>query len=126
RQKGGCKGNLTGSIRGENENPERARGRFRLLARTAVFANPPVFSVFFSFFLSFRSCLPGLHFSQDFPSLCAATQHLCVHCLPWADAFSQHVLSPAKAGPARNTPEQIIATISFMVFIASSLRYWIQ
>src|SRR6476620_4940152 len=78
-------------------------------------------AAFFLSFFSFRSCFSGLHFSQDLPSLCAATQHLCVHSLPAAEAFSQQVLSlsfsPAMAEPTRRETVQAIILSTLISFI---------
>ena len=86
----------------------------------------PYLSAFLSafFFSSFRSSLLGLHFSQDLPSLWAETQHLCLHSLPSAAAFSQQVcffpgFSAAPAGPASSEdahPRTTKVLINFIIF----------
>src|SRR6266850_740094 len=89
---------------------------------------------YLSFFSSFlTSSLCGLHFSQDLPSLWAATQHLCVHSLPSALAFSQQVCflslvsfdeeSAAIAGPARIASAHTTALRVLMSFIFFVLRH---
>ena len=113
--------------------PECARnGRLRVLAFPPV--PGPYLAVlvdaFLSVFFSLRSSLFGLHFSQDLPSLCAVTQHLCLHSLPSAAAFSQQVcffsgLSAAPTGPPNSEhrhPRRTKVFINFIIFNALRLR----
>src|SRR4051812_10230936 len=79
------------------------------------------------------SSLLGLHFSQDLLSLCAATQHLCLHSLPSALAFSQQVcflsVSAPMAVPARiataqaNALRVLMSFIVLLVTITVSVRF---
>ena len=104
--------------------PECARnGRVRVLAFPPV--PGPYLAVlvdaFLSVFFSLRSSLFGLHFSQDLPSLCAVTQHLCLHSLPSAAAFSQQVcffsgLSAAPTGPPNSEHRHPSTTKVFINF----------
>jgi len=72
-----------------------------------------------SYFLSsFFSSFLGLHFSQVLPSFLASTQHLWVHSLPASLAFSQQVLSAAKAGPTNNAAAKAATVINLMNFIS--------
>jgi hypothetical protein len=68
---------------------------------------------------NFKSSLFGLHFSQDFPALCAATQHLCVQVLLSALAFSQQVLPPFSAPRAFVIMSEAMQTRALKVFIGS-------
>ena len=74
------------------------------------------------FFFSLRSSLFGLHFSQDLPALWAVTQHLFLHSLPSAAAFSQQVsflagLSAAKVAPPGRDDKHPRITMSLSSFI---------
>jgi hypothetical protein len=107
-------------------------------ARSGLGLPPPVpgpylavlVDAFLSVFFSLRSSLFGLHFSQDLPSLCAVTQHLCLHSLPSAAAFSQQVcffsgLSAAPTGPPNSEhrhPRRTKVFINFIIFNALRLR----
>src|ERR1035441_3433070 len=88
--------------RRQTPRPERARSSLDLLPVLGDYLAALV-DAFLSAFFSLRSSLFGLHFSQDLPSLCAATQHLCLHSLPSASAFSQQVcfFSGLSAAPTR-------------------------
>src|SRR5437763_8210183 len=58
----------------------------------------------------------GLHFSQVLPSFLASTQHLCLHSLPAALAFSQQVSARARVRLPRRAIAQAIAVNAFMYF----------
>jgi len=71
--------------------------------------------------------LLGLHFSQDFPFLCADKQHLFLHSLPSAAAFSQQVsfLPSASDALVRNASAQtaiIRVLIVFMCVVFAKIR----
>src|SRR5258705_13326918 len=65
---------------------------------------------------NYLSSFLGLHFSQVLPSFLASTQHLCLHSLPAALAFSQQVSARARVKLPRRAIAQAIAVNAFMYF----------
>src|SRR5258706_585307 len=66
---------------------------------------------------NYLSSFFGLHFSQVLPSFLASTQHLCLHSLPSAFAFSQQVSARAMLRLARRAKLQTIAVSASTDFI---------
>jgi hypothetical protein len=58
----------------------------------------------------------GLHFSQTLPSFLASTQHLCLHSLPAALAFSQQVSALARVKLLKRATAQAMAVNVFTLF----------
>ena len=109
---------MPATVRG-NGGKEKQTAKEKSLARGPK-AKSYLVSTFFSpFFIALRSSLLGLHFSQDFPFLCADKQHLFLHSLPAAAAFSQQVsfFPSARVTLVRNAMAQTAIIRVLIVFM---------